>query len=169
MTAEDIVIFGPGHWDSENGEWQAPCLTNASWLLRKKDEESVVLYSRFWMHRLRANSSAWERWMSKLTREGRVWPEVTSVLTDAPISRRQFVEAGDDVQLFQNARRVDGPEAAFDAVAAFDGGFSPVQWLATLTVQPCSRAGSGSDGGWQQQWCQWERTLGRRAGLPLRH
>lgn len=169
MTAEDIMIFGPGHWDSENGEWQAPCLTNAAWLLRKKDEQSVVLYSRFWMHTLRENSSAWERWMSKLTREGRVWPDVTSVLTDAPISRRQFVEAGDDVQLFQNGRRVDGPEGAFDAVTAFDGGFSPVQWLATLTVQPCSRAGAGSEGGWQQQWCQWERTLGRRAGLPLTH
>jgi hypothetical protein len=169
MTAEDVMIFGPGHWDSENGEWQAPCLTSASWLVPKKDERSVVLYSRFWMHRLTENTSPWARWMARLTREGRLWPEVTSVLTEAPISRRHFVAEGNDVGLSQNGRRVDDADAAFDDVSTFDGAFSPTRWLATLVVQPCSREGSGPNAGWQEQWCQWERTVNRRAGVAMAH
>ena len=180
-TAVKQVLFGPGgdritllRHDNylevrersamSEHEWQVPAATSELTLVAKADESSVLMFSRTWLHRLRAPGGA-AKFMANRTRKGQVWPDVNSVQTDAPIDVTQFRENGRDLVLVQGGQPVD--EGSRELGATIDPGpWSLAQWWRTITVDPC-RGEIKRSGGWREKLCDWERTSGRRTGDGL--
>ena len=171
LTDDDVVIYEAASMasESESAEWRAPCAAELYWFVPKADENSVLLHSRFWMHRFQ-QSGFLPKMMARLTRGGHVWPRVTSVLTGAPIDHNQFQDSGQgDRRLVQGDNTPDASERHFMQVNGFEGGSSIRQWLNSLVVRSCRQSLADAERSWRGQLCHWEQISGRRAGIGLTH
>jgi hypothetical protein len=167
LTTDEVKIYDAASMAANRPEWRAPCAALTHWFVPKADESSVLLYSRFWTHRIEP-STGYAKLMGKLTRGGQVWPQVTSVLADAMIDQSQFLPRdGGDRRLVQDGDAVDETHRQFADVEHFEGAASIPHWLGTLAVRSCLARAPTLVSDWRGALCLWEGVSGRRAGVGL--
>jgi hypothetical protein len=166
-TTDEVKIYDAPNMAANRPEWRAPCASLLHWFVPKTDESSVLLYSRFWTHRLEP-STGYAKLMGKLTRGGQVWPQITSVLADGMIDQSQFLPRdGGDKRLVQDGDAVDETHRQFADVEHFEGAASVPHWLGTLAVRSCLVRAASLSNDWRGALCNWEVVSGRRAGVGL--
>lgn len=166
-TTDEVKIYDTTSMAANRPEWRAPCAALLHWFVPKADESSVLLYSRFWTHRIEPSTS-YAKLMGKLTRGGQVWPQVTTLLADGMIDQGQFLPRDNgDQRLVQGGTTIDETHRQFADVEHFEGAASIPHWLDTLAVRSCLARAASLSNDWRGALCSWEVVSGRRAGVGL--
>jgi hypothetical protein len=152
-----LEVFRPAGGKT-TAEWRAPVRSD-TFLVHSVDDDAVVFYSGFWIHRMTQRSDGgWPR--------GRQWPHIVSVLRKSPVnSVRPDPDHSDRVYVDDWDEPVDftAEEHRLDPIGS--------RWLssarlAVRTIRWCSEENEPAARGPMSGACEWEVRSGRRLGTP---